>query len=223
MTLSAPSERACMRSANPLRAVSSCCFSSRALLLATTMDMREKSINAGTAMNARQLFLWSAAIALIALSGCGSTSNRDGANSADDAASSSSDGSSSDGATKETDQPTNDTKEMPHGPKSTNDGNSVPEDYSLTDRDCIELAKHYSVVHKADQMAGLSPKLSTAQKEQAEKAIDEAVAKLGDNWATGCRSSLVGGVVERNTLKCAMTSRTVKAFDECLNGTSAPK
>lgn len=172
-------------------------------------------------MNIRQLFFASAGLAVALLSGCGSSSNRDGANTADDVSSGSSDGTNSDGSSKDTARnhlPDNDTKEMPHGPKSTNDGNSVPEDYSLTDRDCIELARQYVVVQKADQMATLSPKLTAAQKEQGEKAIDAAVGKLGEGWENGCRTSLVGGVVDRARLKCAMGSKTVKAFDECING-----
>lgn len=168
-------------------------------------------------MNVRHIFFASTALAAALLSGCGSSSNRDGANTPDDVASSSNDSMGSGSSTK-TDQPEHDTKEMSHGAKSTNDGNSVPEDYSLTDRDCIELGKHYVVVQKADQMAALSPKLSTAQRDQAEQSITSAVTKLGDNWENGCRSSLVGGVVDRNTLKCAMGAKTVKEFDECLNG-----
>ncbi len=181
--------------------------------------MREKPIKSATAMNVRHL-VFSAALAFALVSGCGSSSNRDGANTADDFSSGGSDGTNSDSSSdsgKNT-QPDKDTKEMPHGAKSTNDGNSVPEDYTLTDRDCIELAKQYTVVQKADQMVALSPKLTTAQKEQAEKSITDAVTKLGENWENGCRSSLVGGVVDRNSLKCAMSSKTVKGFDECING-----
>ena len=105
-------------------------------------------------MNAHPFFFMSTMVVSIALSGCGSASNRDDVNSPDDVASGSNDGSLSDSTRK--DQPENDTKAMPHGPKSTNDGNSIPEDYSLTDRDCIELAKHYVVVQKADQMGTLA-------------------------------------------------------------------
>jgi hypothetical protein len=170
-------------------------------------------------MNVRPFFFVSAIITVALLSGCGSSSNRDGGNTPDDVSSSTNDGvDSSTTRSAKTDQPDNDTKPMPHGPKSTNDGNSVPEDYTLTDRDCIELAKHYGTVQKADQMVLLSPKLSAGQKAQAEKSIDDAVTKLGENWENGCRSSLVGGVVDRERLKCAMTAKSVKSFDECING-----
>jgi hypothetical protein len=169
-------------------------------------------------MNVRHIFFGSALLATALLAGCGSSSNRDGANTPDDVSSGSSDGSDPPKDTAKTDEPANDTREMSHGAKSTNDGNSVPEDYTLTDRDCIELAKHYGVVQKADQMATLSPKLTSAQKEQAEGSIDAAVTKLRENWENGCRSSLVGGVVERDRLKCAIGSKSVKAFDECING-----
>jgi hypothetical protein len=169
-------------------------------------------------MNVRHLLLSSTLLITPLLLGCGSSSNRDGGNTPDDVSSSSSDGSDPPKDSAKTDEPANDTKEMPHGAKSTNDGNSVPEDYTLTDRDCIELAKHYGVVQKADQMVALSPKLSTAQKEQAEGSIDAAVTKLRDGWENGCRTSLVGGVVDRERLKCAMGAKSVKAFDECING-----
>jgi hypothetical protein len=175
-------------------------------------------------MNVRHLVFVSATLVVALSSGCGSSSNRDGANTPDDVSSEANDGTNSDssGSGKNT-QPDTDTKEMPHGAKSTNDGNSAPEDYTLTDRDCIELAKHYVVVQKADQMAVLSPKLTSAQKDQAEKSITDAVTRLGENWENSCRSSLVGGVVDRNGLKCAMVAKTVKGFDECINGPAPAK
>jgi hypothetical protein len=171
-------------------------------------------------MNVRQCFFASAAIAVALLSGCGSSSTRDGADTPDDVPSSANDGNGSDSqgkSTAKTDQPDHDTNEMSHGAKSTHEGNSVPEDYALTDRDCVELARQYSVVQKADQMVLLDPRLTTAQKKQAETSINDAVRRLGENWEHGCRSSLVGGVVDRERLKCAMVSKTVKGFDECIN------
>ena len=176
-------------------------------------------------MNVRDLVLVSATLAFALLPGCGSSSNRDGANTPDDVASDTNDGTNSDsssGSGKNA-QPDNDSKVMPHGAKSTNDGDAPPEDYTLTDRDCIELAKHYVTVQKADQMAALSPKLTSAQKDQAEKSITDAVTRLGENWENSCRSSLVGGVVDRNSLKCAMGAKTVKGFDECINGPAPAK
>ncbi|MBK9258925.1 MAG: hypothetical protein IPM54_03735 [Polyangiaceae bacterium] len=172
-------------------------------------------------MNVRPFFFASIATAFVVLAGCGTSSNPEGVNSPDDVSSSSNDATPSDSTPNDTakaDEPANDTKEMPHGAKSMNDGNSVPDDYSLTDRDCIELAKQYETVQKADQMAALDPRLTSAQKQQAEKAITDAIKKLGESWENGCRSSLVGGVVDRNRLKCAMESKTVKGFDECING-----
>lgn len=170
-------------------------------------------------MNVRPFFFASATITVALLAGCGTSSNRDGGNTPDDVSSSANEGSdSSTTHSTKTDQPDNDTKEMPHAPKSRNDGESIPEDYTLTDRDCIELAKHYGVVQKADQMVALNPKLSSAQKEQAEKSINDAVVKLVENWESSCRSSLVDKVVDRARLKCAMSAKSVKGFDECING-----
>jgi len=175
-------------------------------------------------MNVHRCFFTSTLVATL-LSGCGSSSNGDGAHSPDDVSSPSvNDGTSSDSTPKDsakTDRPDHDTKAMPRAPKSTNEPDSVPDDYTLTDRDCIELAKHYAVVQKADQLAEVNPKLTnatTAQKEQADKTITDAVTKLAESWENGCRTSLVGGVVDRRRLKCAMSAKSVKGFDECING-----
>ena len=64
-------------------------------------------------------------------------------------------------------EPANDTIAMPHGAKKTND--SEVDDYTLTERDCVELGKHYVVVQRADQVKALDPKLTTKQRETAEK------------------------------------------------------
>lgn len=182
--------------------------------------MRKEPIKSANAMNVRQLVFASATVALALLSGCGSSSNSDGAKTPDDVSSTANDGTNSDGPTTsgKTEQPDNDAKEMPRAPKSTNNGDSVPADYTLTDRDCVELTKHYVTVQKSDQMAALSPKLSPDQRQQAETSITNAITKIGENWEKGCRTTLVGGIVELESLKCAMASKTVPAFDHCLNG-----
>lgn len=120
-----------------------------------------------------------------------------------------------------TEEPANDTKEYSHGAKKM-DGDAVPEDYSLTERDCVELGKQYVAVQRADQVAKLDAKLTDKQREQALKSIDGVVGKMGEPWANGCIESLAGKVVDRKSLDCAMSSKTVKAFDECLNGPALP-
>lgn len=118
-------------------------------------------------------------------------------------------------------EPDNDTKSFSHGAKKM-DGDAVPDDYTLTQHDCAELGKQYVGVQRADQVAKLDAKLSEKQREQALKSIDSVVGKMGDPWTNGCIESLAGKVVDRKSLNCAMESKTVKGFDECLNGPATP-
>lgn len=100
---------------------------------------------------------------------------------------------------------------------------SIPDNYELTAGDCDALGKQYGAVARADQLAQVNPKLSAAQRTQAEANIDKVISKLENQWIDGCRGSLVGKTVDPKSLKCALESRTVKDFDVCLNGEEAPK
>jgi hypothetical protein len=71
-------------------------------------------------------------------------------------------------------------------------------------------------------MAQLSPKLSEEKRSAAEKNIDDVASKMASQWTSGCEKSLVGKVVERQRIKCALDSRSLKAFEECINP-PAPK
>lgn len=113
-------------------------------------------------------------------------------------------------------------KPLSHGAKKITDEGAA-DDYTLTEKDCIELGKQYVAVQRADQIAGLDKRLTDKQREQAVKNIDAVVQKMGEPWANGCIESLVGKVAERKRLECAMAAKTVKAFDECLNGENPPK
>jgi len=111
--------------------------------------------------------------------------------------------------------PDNDTIARPHGAKKTTD--DAVADYTLTERDCVELGKHYVVVQRADQVKALDAKLTAKQRETAEKNIDAVVGPMGEPWANGCIENLTGKVVERKRLECAMSSKDVKGFGACLN------
>ncbi|MDI3287891.1 hypothetical protein [Polyangium sp. 15x6] len=113
-------------------------------------------------------------------------------------------------------------KPLSHGAKKITDEGAAA-DYTLTEKDCIELGKQYVAVQRADQIAGLDKRLTDKQREQAVKNIDAVVGKMGEPWANGCIESLVGKVAERKRLECAMAAKSVKAFDECLNGEDPPK
>ena len=99
--------------------------------------------------------------------------------------------------------------------------NTIPDDYAMMSGDCVQLGKQLAAATRADQLALLSPKLTEAQKAQADKNITDVATRLGEKWTEGCESSLVGKVVDRKSLKCALDAKSVKAFDACLNGTPA--
>jgi hypothetical protein len=102
----------------------------------------------------------------------------------------------------------------------------VPDDYEMTNSDCAELGRALKMVIGNDERSKLSPKLKQAQRDAAEASIDRAAGTRQDQWVEGCQKSLVGKVVDRASLKCAVSAKTVKDFDACLNGPppdAAPK
>lgn len=95
--------------------------------------------------------------------------------------------------------------------------NSIPDDYTMLRGDCSMLGQRLATVTRSDYMAQLSPKLTDDKRAKAEENINEVATKLGDQWSRMCMDSLVDKVVERERIKCAMESRTAKAFEECIN------
>lgn len=100
---------------------------------------------------------------------------------------------------------------------------SIPDDYAIMSGDCDQLGKQLSALTRSDQGALLSPKLTAAQRAQADKSISDVATKLGSKWTEGCEKSLVGKTVDRKVLKCAFDAKTVKDFDACLNGPAPAK
>jgi hypothetical protein len=94
---------------------------------------------------------------------------------------------------------------------------ATPDDYEMTNRDCVELGRQLKAVIRNDEVVKLSPKLKQNQRDAAEASIDRAATTRQDQWIEGCQSSLVGKVVNQAALKCAMGTKTVKDFDACLN------
>lgn len=108
----------------------------------------------------------------------------------------------------------------PSGVKMTGvtpDDNSVPDDYTLMEGDCVQLGDKLGALWKLELRASLSPKLTEKQREKAEESIQEGAAKKSEDWANGCIKSLVGKSVDPKALKCAFDSRDLKAFEKCLN------
>lgn len=98
---------------------------------------------------------------------------------------------------------------------------TVPDDYSLTEGDCEALGKQYGVAMRNDQVVALNPKLSAAQRTQAEANIDKVVTKMATQWSEGCANNLAGKVVDRKALTCALDARTVKDFKVCIGDEGA--
>jgi hypothetical protein len=86
------------------------------------------------------------------------------------------------------------------------------------------MADKFAALTRSDEEAKLNPKLSEAQRESARRAFAEAAQILAERWSTSCESNLVGKMASEESLRCAMASKTVAAFDVCLNGppSSAP-
>ena len=109
------------------------------------------------------------------------------------------------------------TTAMPTGVKTTGIDQGVPDDYSLVERDCVDLGKKLGDLWKADLRASMSPKLNDKQREKAEQSIQEGASKKAEDWANGCISGLVGKNVDPKTLKCAFDAKDLKTFEKCLN------
>jgi hypothetical protein len=109
----------------------------------------------------------------------------------------------------------------PSGVKATgverNEDNSVPDDYSLTERDCVDLGKKKAELALADFRAQVGPKVTEKQRQAAEPGFQSAAEKDGSKFADGCLKSLVNKVVDPKALKCAFAAKDVKAFEKCLN------
>lgn len=116
-------------------------------------------------------------------------------------------------------EPTADPGPAPGGVVKTTGGpdNSVPDDYTLMEGDCVQLGKKLGALWRLELRASLSPKLTDKQREKGEASIEEAASKKEDDWAGGCIKSLVGKSVDPKALKCAFDAKDLKAFEACLN------
>lgn len=101
-------------------------------------------------------------------------------------------------------------------PTYTSKDKGILVEYSITPRDCDELGDHYAEVTRLDQRAGLPPKQTDKQREAAEAGIAQAAEQARAMWLKQC-DGLVNMVYEKARIECALTSKTVAAFDACLN------
>ena len=89
-------------------------------------------------------------------------------------------------------------------------------DYTITARDCDDLAARFHDVTRADMMAQLGDKQTEAQRAAAEKGIEQMANQARDGYLKQC-DGLIDKVYERPRIDCALEARTVSAFDTCLN------
>ncbi len=92
----------------------------------------------------------------------------------------------------------------------------------ITGSECQALSDKYEELTINDQMAKeVSAKLTDAQRETARRNIGVGAKKLASNWREACVRDLTGKVASEQALRCAMASRSVAAFETCLNGGGA--
>ncbi len=112
-------------------------------------------------------------------------------------------------------------------PKASADDGQTPfnaSDRELTHRDCQTLGGRYRALVVSDESTKLDPTLDDIKREQGSEAIAKGADVLSGRWTDSCEAALVGKFASEEALQCAMTSKTVKAFDVCLNGPPvAPK
>jgi hypothetical protein len=88
--------------------------------------------------------------------------------------------------------------------------------------DCRALAGKYNALTRSDEMAKLPAGLTPEQIAIAARQLEAGAEILSTRWENGCVESLVGKESPETNLKCAMSAKTVAAFDVCLNGPSEP-
>ena len=109
------------------------------------------------------------------------------------------------------------TTEVAMGSVKKDDSNTIPDDYTMLRGDCRMLGQKLGAVTRSDYLAQVPAKISDAKRAETEENINNVATKLGDQWTRMCEESLVDKVVERERIKCAMESKTAKAFEECIN------
>jgi hypothetical protein len=98
--------------------------------------------------------------------------------------------------------------------------------YEMTPSDCDALGRKFGELGRDEMLAGLGAKISEKQRATAVAKVEDAMNKRADGWIANCMASYVNKAVDHAGIKCALASKSVKAFDVCLNGeggSAAPK
>ena len=107
-------------------------------------------------------------------------------------------------------------------PRSTSTAPSENLTRELSVTDCIALAQKYESLTRSEEMAKLPVGLTAEQIAVSESQLARGAKLLAERWEEGCVKSLVGKEHPESNLRCAMASKTVSAFDVCLNGPADP-
>ncbi|HZO15510.1 MAG TPA: hypothetical protein VFB62_19695 [Polyangiaceae bacterium] len=100
---------------------------------------------------------------------------------------------------------------------STHHDKGIEVEYRVTARDCDEIADHVSELVSADLRAKLdAKKQNDKQREAAERDAEAEAEKEREAWLKQCQT-LVGEVQQRSRIDCAISAKSVKAVDDCLN------
>lgn len=92
------------------------------------------------------------------------------------------------------------------------------DDYEINHRDCEALARAYANAWKNDEMATLEKKkLSQAQHDKIATQVQEDSQGMFDNYIDQCGKT-VGTTYLRSRLQCAAKAKTMKRFDDCMDG-----
>lgn len=123
----------------------------------------------------------------------------------------------------ETDDPDPVPVASPLSPKPSDKPTPDPgsDDYEINIRDCEALARAYAGAWLNDEKAELDDKgLKKAQYDKLWSQIQEDSQGMFDNYFDQCGKT-VGTTYLHSRLKCAIKAKSMKRFDDCLEGRAA--
>lgn len=92
------------------------------------------------------------------------------------------------------------------------------DDYEINERDCDALAGAYGRAWKRDEIAKLNKKKLSQEKFDKQAAqLDDHAQSMEDNWRSECYKT-VGTAYLRSRLQCALKSKSMKRFNDCMDG-----
>jgi hypothetical protein len=92
------------------------------------------------------------------------------------------------------------------------------DDYEINERDCDALARAYGGAWKRDEFKKLNKKKLSKEKFDAQAAqLEEHATGMADNWRSECYKT-VGTAYLRSRLQCALKAKSMKRFNDCMDG-----